>query len=94
VRINEELLERKVTAPVYKTEINDLGDPPLRPRDTPLSTKVGTKISSTSGGRSVGIVRLRTKGHGDCFCFDFIFIKSVIQIRNKSSPVTIEQRLA
>jgi hypothetical protein len=28
VRINEELLERKVVAPVYKTEINDLGDPP------------------------------------------------------------------
>jgi hypothetical protein len=24
VRINEELLERKVEAPVYKTEINDL----------------------------------------------------------------------
>jgi hypothetical protein len=28
VRINEELLERKVAAPVYETEINDLGDPP------------------------------------------------------------------
>jgi hypothetical protein len=26
-----------------------------------------TKISSTSGGRSVGIVRSRTKGHGVCF---------------------------
>jgi hypothetical protein len=25
VRINEELLERKVTAPVWKTEINDRG---------------------------------------------------------------------
>jgi hypothetical protein len=25
VRINEELLERKVVAPVYKTEINDHG---------------------------------------------------------------------
>jgi hypothetical protein len=31
--------------------------------------EVGTKISSTSGGRSVDIVRLRTKGHGVfCFC--------------------------
>jgi hypothetical protein len=28
VRINEEILERKVAAPVYKSEINDLGDPP------------------------------------------------------------------
>jgi hypothetical protein len=26
-------------------------------------------ISSTSGGRSVGIVRSRTKGHGVCFFF-------------------------
>jgi hypothetical protein len=26
VRINEELLERKVAAPVYKTEINDRGE--------------------------------------------------------------------
>jgi hypothetical protein len=28
VRINEEILERKVAAPVYKTEFNDRGDPP------------------------------------------------------------------
>jgi hypothetical protein len=28
VRINEELLERKVAVPVKKTEINDRGDPP------------------------------------------------------------------
>jgi hypothetical protein len=28
VRINEELLERKVAAPVYKTEINDLEESP------------------------------------------------------------------
>jgi hypothetical protein len=34
VRINEELLERKVAARVWKTEIND----------TLLSTKVGTKF--------------------------------------------------
>jgi hypothetical protein len=27
VRITEELLERKVVAPVYKTEINGRGDP-------------------------------------------------------------------
>jgi hypothetical protein len=29
VRINEELLERKVAAPVQKTEITTVGDPPL-----------------------------------------------------------------
>jgi hypothetical protein len=28
MRINEELLERKVTAPDYKTEIDGRGDPP------------------------------------------------------------------
>jgi hypothetical protein len=28
-------------------------------------------MSSTSGGRSVGIVRFRTKGHGVCFCIFF-----------------------
>jgi hypothetical protein len=28
VRINEKLLERKLAAPVYKTEINDRGGPP------------------------------------------------------------------
>jgi hypothetical protein len=28
MRINEELLERKVAAPVYKTEANDRRDPP------------------------------------------------------------------
>jgi hypothetical protein len=26
VRINEEILEREVAAPVYKTEVNELGD--------------------------------------------------------------------
>jgi hypothetical protein len=31
---------------------------------TPLSAKVGSKNSPTRGGPSVGIFRLRTKGHG------------------------------
>jgi hypothetical protein len=44
VRINEELRERKVAAPVQKTEINDLGNPPRSPRDTLLFTKVGPKF--------------------------------------------------
>jgi hypothetical protein len=62
LRVNEEILERKVAALVYKTEINDLGDPPRLPRDTPLAAKCWHYISPKSGGRSVGIVRSRTKG--------------------------------
>jgi hypothetical protein len=38
VRINEELIERKVAAQVWKTEIND------RDGYAPLSAKVGTKF--------------------------------------------------
>jgi hypothetical protein len=55
VRINEDLLERKLAAPVKKTEINDHGD------------------------RSVGIVRLRSKGHGVCL---FLCLKMVQRDRN------------
>jgi hypothetical protein len=43
-------------------------DPSRRPRDTPLSTKLGTEIRQTSGGCSVGIVRLRTKTTELLFC--------------------------
>jgi hypothetical protein len=53
-------LEEIVVAPVKKTEINDWGDPLRCPRNTLYPQKVGT-TSPTSGGRSVGIVRLRTK---------------------------------
>ena len=52
---------KKVAAPVQKTEINGRGDPLRWPRDTPLSAKVGTNSSPTGGGRSIGIVRSRTK---------------------------------
>jgi hypothetical protein len=48
-------------APGIETEI--VGGPPRWPRDIILSTKVGTNFVD-SGGRSVGIVRSRTKGHG------------------------------
>jgi hypothetical protein len=34
------------------------------------------QISSTSGGRSVGIVRSRTKGHGVCFCLCLCICKN------------------
>jgi hypothetical protein len=60
VRITEELLETEVSAPVYKTEINGRGDSLRWPSDTLYPLKLAL-TSPTSGGRSVGIVRLRTK---------------------------------
>jgi hypothetical protein len=60
VRITEELLERKVAAPVYKTESNGPGDSLRCPRDTLYPLKLALTLP-TSGDRPVGIVRLRTK---------------------------------
>jgi hypothetical protein len=60
VRTTEELLGGKVAAPVYKTEINDRGNPLLWPRDTLYPQKVCITLP-TCGGRSVGIVLSRTK---------------------------------
>jgi hypothetical protein len=53
VSITEELLE-------WKTEINGRGYPLRWPRDTLYPQKLAI-TSPTSGGRSVGIVRLRAK---------------------------------
>jgi hypothetical protein len=60
VRTTEELLERTVAAPVYKTEINGRRNSLRWPRDTLYTLKFAL-TSPTSGGRSVGIVRWRTK---------------------------------
>jgi hypothetical protein len=50
--------------PVKKTELTaGVGDPLRWPRDTLYPQKLAL-TSPTSGGRSVGIVRLRTEGHG------------------------------
>jgi len=38
-------LNKKVAAPVQKTEINGRGDPLRRPRGTPLSAKVDTNFA-------------------------------------------------
>jgi hypothetical protein len=60
LRITEELLGRKVAAPVSTTEINSRGDSLCWPRDTLYPLKFALP-SPTIGGRSVGIVRWRTK---------------------------------
>jgi hypothetical protein len=56
----EELLERKVAAPVYKSENTAEG---IRRVDyaTTLYPQKLALTSPTSGGRSVGIIRSRTK---------------------------------
>jgi hypothetical protein len=56
----EELLDRKVAAPVYKTENTAVG---IRHADH-VAHSIRKKLaitSPTSGGHSVGIVRLRTQ---------------------------------
>jgi hypothetical protein len=63
VRIIEELLEWKSRGSGQENRINDRGDPLRWPRDTLYLQKLAL-TSPTSGGRSVGIVRLRTNGHG------------------------------
>jgi hypothetical protein len=63
VRIIEKLLEWKNRGSGQENRFNDWGDPLRWPRDTLYPQKLAL-TSPTSGGRSVGIVRLRTKGHG------------------------------
>jgi hypothetical protein len=60
VSTTEELLDRKVPAPVYKTENTAVG---IRHADhvEPLYPLKLAITSPTSGGRSVGIVRSRTQ---------------------------------
>jgi hypothetical protein len=63
VRIIEELHERKSSGFGLENRINGRRDPLRWPRDTLCPQKLAI-TSPTSGGRSVGIVRLRTKSHG------------------------------
>jgi hypothetical protein len=81
----------KVAAPVLKTEINGRGDPLRRPRDTLYPQKLAL-TSPTSGGRSVGIVRLRTTSHGvnvSEFPYRNIFCRGEILGPPKHSNVTV-----
>jgi hypothetical protein len=60
VSTTEELLDRKVAAPVYKIENTAVGDPSRWPRGTLNPQKLAI-TSPTSGGRSFRIVRSRTQ---------------------------------
>jgi hypothetical protein len=63
---------KKTTAPVWKIEINGRGDKLWWPCDTLYPQKL-VPTSPTSGGRSVGVIRLRTTGHGICFFFHCVW---------------------
>jgi hypothetical protein len=63
VRIIEELHVWKSSGSGQENRIYGRGDPLRWPRDILYPQKLAL-TSPTSGGRSVGIVRLRTKGHG------------------------------
>jgi hypothetical protein len=72
VNTSEKLLEWKSSrSGSRKTEINGRGDPLRWPRDK-LYTQKLTLTSPTSGGRSVGIVRLQAKAR----VFRFMLEKS------------------
>jgi hypothetical protein len=63
VRITEELFEWKSNGFGQENHINGRGYSLRWPRDTLYPQKLAL-TSPTSSGRSIGIVRLRTKGHG------------------------------
>jgi hypothetical protein len=87
VRTTEELLEGKVAAPVLKIDVNDHGNPLRWPRDTLYPQKLAL-TSPTSGGRSVSIVRLRTKATE----FSLVFRVTVISSAFSSYCVLKEER--
>jgi hypothetical protein len=67
----EELLGRNSSDSGLETREYGCGDPLRWQRDTFYPQKLAL-TSPTSGGRSVGIVRLRTKPLSlFCFCFDY-----------------------
>jgi hypothetical protein len=76
----EELLDRKVAAPVYKTENTTVG---IRHADH-VATLYPQKLaitSPTSGGRSVAIVRSRTQTMEFCLFVFYLFIYYIPFIR-------------
>jgi hypothetical protein len=77
--IIEELLEWKVAASVYKTEINGCADPSHWPRDTHLSSKVSTKIRRLVAV-AVSIVCLWTKSMELLFVCLYLIISYIISL--------------
>jgi lysyl-tRNA synthetase class II len=63
----------KLRLRVYKIEINDRGDPLRWPRDELYPQNLALTLPA-SGGRSVGIDRLRTKATE--FSFLFLFVEA------------------
>jgi hypothetical protein len=91
VRIIEELLERTVAVPIYKTEINGRGNSLRWPLHIFYPLKLAL-TSPTSGGRSVGIVRWRTKSPEVILSEVYILWSSSLS-RNWESSVTIVTQL-
>jgi hypothetical protein len=87
VRINEELLERKVAASVYKTEINGRGGSgALTTRHPSLSIKVGTKIRPpVSVAQSVYFACGLKATEFVCLCVSILIIENrwIIVMKNK-----------
>jgi hypothetical protein len=84
VMIIVELLEWKSSGSGQNSRINDRGDPLCWPHDTLYPQKLAL-TSPTSGGRSVDIVRLRTKGHGVLVIYVRNFERHM-QIANRCAP--------
>ena len=84
-------MNKKVAAPVQKTEINGRGD---RCADyvTPLYPLKLALTSPTGGGRSVGIVRSRTKATEFIFCvlLELPFVKNRTDSKKLQSPAGYE----
>jgi hypothetical protein len=54
----------------------------------PSNHKSWHKISPASGGLSVGIVRLRTEGHGLCFCIYILYNFTKLKRAHEKKKVT------
>jgi hypothetical protein len=85
-------LNEKVAAPVKKTELTAWG---IRCADhaTRCIRKKLALTSPKSGGRSVGIVRLRTKGHGVLFLAVTVLYDYVEQARKQRNELNYHQWL-
>jgi hypothetical protein len=75
-----------------ENRINDRGDPLRWPRDTFYPQKLAL-TSPTSGGLSVGIVRLRTKGHGVYFFFLVYGLNDEVSIHGKRRDFSRQHHL-